>query len=98
MRLWSVIAVAIVSIPSVAGAGSGCESGHDPVDMVQYVFDEADRDRDGSLDRAEYEAAGLQGFGVTFDESDANSDGVTTMKEYLELYLRHHPAKGGSEA
>ena len=52
----------------------------------------AGRDGDGSLTRTEYEGAGLQRFGVSFDESDTDADGSTSLAEYVERYERHHPS------
>jgi len=65
---------------------------------VQHIFDGADQDRDGNLTRSEYESAGLQDFGVSFEESDTDANGGTSMAEYLALYKRHHPAPDEGEA
>lgn len=88
---------ALVMVASVAHAGGSC-SGGDGSSVVNHIFEKADRDGDGSLTSAEYDAAGLAGFGVSFEESDGNGDGATTFPEYLELYYRLHPTEGGHEA
>jgi hypothetical protein len=75
-------------VPSIAPAGGG----EDAFSVVQHIFDMADKDSSGTLTRAEYRDAGLQRYGVSFDECDANADGETSMPEYLALYVRHHPA------
>ena len=48
-------------------------------EVVQHIFDVADTDQNGSLTRAEYEDAGLQKFGVSFDECDIDESGETSM-------------------
>ena len=95
MRSLTFIAVALFAFPYTASA-EGCAK--DAESVVQHIFDEADQDRDGNLTRSEYEAAGLQDFGVSFDESDTDANGGTSIAEYLELYKRHHPAGEESEA
>jgi hypothetical protein len=89
MRIALVVAGAIValSLPGSVLAGEGCSSGQS---VVQHIFDAADQDGSGGLSAAEYGAAGLERFGVTFAESDLNGDGETSLAEYLELYERHH--------
>jgi hypothetical protein len=94
MRLITFLALALVTTATAANAGGG----HDGHDVVKHIFDVADKDQNGSLTRAEYEDAKLQRFGVSFDESDSNADGETTMAEYLELYQRHHPSEDKGEA
>ncbi len=78
--------------PALAG------DGHDAYRVVQHIFDVSDTDRSGSLSRAEYTAAGLQRFGVSFDECDADGDGETTLAEYLAVYDRHHPSEDRTDA
>jgi len=82
---------------SPAAAGSGCDAGKDAASVVYHIFDAADQDQDGLLTQAEYEDAGLQRYGVSFAESDTNADGATSLEEYLELYLRHHPVRSPEE-
>lgn len=82
-------AALLFSTPSLALAGDECGDG--AIDIVRHIFEQADRDHDGGLTRAEYEAAGLQSYGVTFEQSDLDGDGRTSADEYLELYRRHHP-------
>lgn len=78
----------------MAFAGGGC----DGLSTVSHIFDEADEDQSGSLTADEYEAAALDQFGVTFEQSDLDGDGVTTYDEYLDLYEAHHPPYVGEEA
>jgi hypothetical protein len=96
MRLLTYLATALLATSSTAYAG-GCESGYDPVDVVQHIFNAADQDADGLLTQLEYEDAGLQVYGVTFEESDLDADGATSMQEYLLLYEFHHPVNGDTE-
>jgi hypothetical protein len=98
LRFILIPASAALLASSPAAAGSGCSAGKDGSSIVYDLFDAADRDHDGLLTRAEYEDAGLQGYGVSFSESDLNADGTTSLEEYLELYLRHHPARATDES
>ncbi len=97
MRLVTYLAMAFLATSSTAYAGGGCESGYDPVDVVQHIFNTADQDRDGLLTQLEYEDAGLQVYGVTFEQSDLDADGATSIQEYLLLYEFHHPVAGETE-
>lgn len=92
MRLvvFPLVALAAACLSAPAGAGEG----GDPRSVVVHIFEAADADQSGTLTRAEYEGAGLQRFGVSFDQSDANADGQTSLAEYLDLYDRHHPGEG----
>ena len=56
MRFMLFAALAVALVAPTASAGGG----HDPVAVVQHIFDVADQDQDGSLTREEYEAAGLE--------------------------------------
>lgn len=94
MRLLTPIALATLMAASPAAAGAGCQDGEK---AVQHVFESADEDQDGRLTRAEYEGAGLAQFGLSFEQTDLDADGVTTNTEYLEIYRKHHPPAGGSE-
>ena len=76
----------IALLASAASAGEGCGA----YSAVQKIFDTADTDGNGALTRAEYAEARLERFGVSFEESDANADGETSLPEYIELYERHH--------
>lgn len=87
MRMSGIIALLAILAAQVASAGDG----HDATAVVEHIFEMADRDGDGRLSPEEYEKAGLQRFGVSFDESDLDSDGETSLAEYLELYHLHHP-------
>ncbi len=97
MRLLTYLAMALLATSSTAYAGGGCESGYDPVDVVQHIFNTADQDQDGLLTQLEYEDAGLQVYGVTFEQSDLDADGATSIHEYILLYEFHHPVDGETE-
>jgi len=89
-----VLLGSVLAAPAAAVAGEGCGA----KTAVREIFDSADTNGDGALTQAEYERAELQRFGVSFSQSDTNADGRTTLPEYLELYERHHPPAGQSEA
>ena len=88
MRFLVFLLVALV-FAAPARAGSGCAGYGD--DKVQALFDGADLNSDGALDAAEYGDANLERFGVSFEQSDLDGDGITTWDEYFELYEVHHP-------
>ncbi len=75
--------------PFAAQAGGGCGGG--AMAKVQSIFDRADADSDGLLTKSEYEEAGLQDYGLSFEQSDLDDDGRTSLDEYIELYEAHHP-------
>ena len=98
MRLFCFPIVAFLAAASFtfapgALAGEGCGD----FSVVEHIFDAADEDQSGSLTASEYEAAALERFGMRFDESDLDGDGVTTLDEYLDLYDMHHPPNAGNE-
>jgi hypothetical protein len=96
MRITALVALlALASFAASASADGGCNQ--DALATVQHLFDSADVDRDGNVTPSEYEGAGLERFGVSFEEIDGDSDGNMSIKEYLELYQRHHPPVGGTE-
>lgn len=86
----AVTILALLAVPSVPTEAGSC--GDDAVAIVEHIFKSADSNQDGILTPAEYEGAGLERFGVTFAESDADGDGLLTLEEYVELYERHHPS------
>lgn len=94
IALLSLMALLLNAAP--AAAGEGCSQSAEAA--VLQLFEAADANQDGSLTRAEYEGAGLQQFGVSFEESDLDSNGVTSDGEYLELYRMHHPSVDRSDA
>ena len=69
--------------------------GYDARAVVRHIFEVADADDSGSLTPAEYTAAGLERYGVSFQDCDADGDGETSLAEYLGLYDRHHPSDDG---
>ncbi len=96
MRL--VASIAFAGITGLIAAGSATAmDGQDAGSVVGHIFSIADTDGSGTLTRAEYGDAGLERYGVSFDASDANGDGETSVSEYLELYERHHPREAGTE-
>ena len=84
----------LLTLPAATWAGGG----HDATAVVEHIFDVADQDGDGVLSDAEYADAGLEQFGLTFDDCDANGDGYTSLDEYLALYRAHHPAHDERDA
>ena len=94
MRKFSIVlgAAAAIGLGSPALGGEG----HSARSVVEHIFDVADKDGSGTLTRAEYEGARLQDFGVTFEESDTNADGETSLAEYLALYEQHHGSAEGA--
>ena len=88
-----ILGLAFVSLAAVvstaATAGGSCSS-RDGASVVQHIFDMADTDKDGELSLAEYDAADLGRYGVTFVETDRDGNGTTSLDEYLDLYLRIH--------
>ncbi|MBM4246813.1 MAG: hypothetical protein FJ148_23980 [Deltaproteobacteria bacterium] len=90
MRLTALFPLAALLLSASPGAaGEGCPQSAEQA--VRQLFEGADTNQDRSLTRAEYEDAGLQEFGVAFEESDLDADGLTSASEYLELYRKHHP-------
>lgn len=85
----------LAPLPALAG---DCGGPRDALAVVAHIFEKADSDADGLLTPAEYEAAGLERFGIAFEDSDLDSDGVTSLDEYTTLYEMHHPSPDGSEA
>jgi hypothetical protein len=88
--LAAIAATSLALCSAPARAGEGCGSAGSAASVVHHIFDMADRDGSGTLTEAEYGAAGLERFGVSFADSDADGDGETSQAEYLELYERHH--------
>jgi hypothetical protein len=96
MRTIALVPLAALLLNTAsADAGEGC--GQSAEAAGRQIFEEADTNGDRSLTRAEYEHAGLQKLGVSFEESDLDADGVTSDGEYLELYRKHHPPVDRSE-
>jgi len=93
MRLTALISIFLFAIAGTAAAG-----GHEATAVVEHIFEMADQDQDGALTPGEYEEADLSRFGLSFDDSDMNGDGETTLDEYLELYRVHHPAEDHEDA
>lgn len=90
MRLALTTLAAFGSLLLAGPAPAG--GGHDPIAVVEHIFEQADADGSGTVSRVEYANARLERFGVTFEACDANADGETSWSEYLDVYLRHHPS------
>lgn len=86
----ALAAFALAIIPGFAEAGEGCKN----FDVVSHIFEASDTDGSGTLSAQEYADAGLERYGVTFQEYDVNGDGETSLDEYLDMYDRHHPVEG----
>ncbi len=88
---WKRLRALAVFLAVLQPASAVVGRGYDATSIVEQIFEAADTDSNGELTEAEYTDAGLERFGVTFEQCDADGDGVTTLAEYLALYLRHHP-------
>jgi len=98
-RTFLVLSFLLAGLLVAASADAGgCMSGDGAVGIVKHIFDRADQDQDGLLTQVEYEDAGLQNYGVTFEQSDTDADGTTSLDEYIELYEKHHPASDEGSA
>ena len=84
----AAISCLLLLLPAGALAGGY----QDAQSVVEHIFDVADRDESGTLTPEEYAGAGLERYGVSFEDSDANADGEIALSEYLDLYERHHPS------
>ena len=85
-------ALAIGALASPTGVrASGCEM--EPSSVAAHIFDMSDTNEDGFLSLVEFADAGLERYGVTFDEFDVNGDGETSVDEYFDLFEYHHPPK-----
>ena len=91
LTLATTIAIAAL-FTTPAMAGGSCSDG---ASMAGRIFDDADQDADGNLSVDEFDRAGFGRFGSTFEDMDANEDGIMTRAEYLEFYDRIH--KSGKE-
>ena len=89
-----IVSLAFMLSATIAYAMGG--AGHE--EIVAHIFEMADADGSGSLDESEYEEAGLAKYGVSFTDCDADEDGETSLREYLDLYLQHHSPADGQTA
>ncbi|MGB0621811.1 MAG: hypothetical protein ACPGVZ_20285 [Myxococcota bacterium] len=96
MRTGLILIVGLAFLLSASAAAAMGEAGHE--EIVAHIFEMADLDGSGSLDADEYEEAGLAKYGVSFADCDADEDGETSLREYLDLYRRHHSPAGGQTA
>lgn len=86
-----VIAVACAAVTgcnTMRGAGQDIRAGERKVERVfsRSDFDKADKDRDGTLDRAE--AADMPNVSSNFDAIDTDHDGTVSADE-----VRHYTAE-----
>jgi hypothetical protein len=94
MLVLTLAAFAVAMGPALALAG-------DPdrhFDVVSHIFHASDTDRNGTLSPGEYTNSGLERYGVSFDEYDANGDGEASLQEYYDVYRRFHPGRGSVES
>jgi len=89
----SIVSAVLAFCAGPALAGEDCGA----FDIVTHIFDVSDTDGSGSLSRQEYLDAGLDRYGVPFDEYDADGDGEASIDEYVEMYDRYHLAEGELE-
>jgi hypothetical protein len=83
--------LALVSGASLAGESCG------GFDVVEHIFEMSDADASGALSPEEFAEAGLERYGVPFEDYDADADGQASRDEYHAVYDRHHPGHGGHE-
>ena len=84
-----LLAIATASMLSSASLAEGM---HDPTELAIHIFEMTDRDESGSLSAEEFEAAELARYGLEFEAFDDDGDGEASRSEYLEIFMRHHPA------
>lgn len=96
MRTGLILIVGLAFLLTASAASAMGGAGHE--EIVAHIFEMADLDGSGSLDSNEYEEAGLAKYGVSFADCDADEDGETSLREYLDLYRRHHSPAGGQTA
>jgi hypothetical protein len=86
----TVVALALGTIASpIPVLASGCEA--EAASVAAHIFDMSDADADGYLSADEFADAGLDRYGLSFDDYDANGDGETSVDEYFDLFEAHHP-------
>ena len=86
----TIAAIALGTIASpIPVLASGCEA--DAASIAAHIFDMSDADADGYLRPDEVVNAGLERYGMSFDDYDANGDGETSVDEYFDLFDAHHP-------
>jgi hypothetical protein len=86
----TITALALGTIASpIPVLASGCEA--EAASIAAHIFDMSDADADGHLSLDEFANAGLERYGMSFDDYDANSDGQASVDEYFDLFDAHHP-------
>ncbi len=89
----SLASLSLVALFAASPALAFPQGSSDGTAVVKHIFEQADTDKSGALSAQEYKEAGLHEFGVSFEDSDTNDDGETSLVEYLALYERHHSKK-----
>ena len=84
----TIIALAFIASP-IPALASGCED--EAGGIAAHIFDMSDSDADGYLSPDEFANAGLERYGMSFEDYDANGDGETSVDEYFDLFDAHHP-------
>ena len=95
--LLSLATGSFLLLAASAHAGD-CGGDKSATTAAQEIFEKADSNGDGALSPAEYSEAGMQRFGVGFDEYDLDANGEASLEEYLELFERHHSGATDLEA
>ena len=91
---YALCACATVSWSSAASA----DKGMDALAIAEHIFAMTDIDKDGSMSLQEYSDAGLDQYGVSFEDFDLDEDEGITLAEYRSLFLKLHPHTKGTEA
>ena len=91
MRNALAIAIFTLGLLALASAGHAESCDGDAIDVAAHIFDMSDANEDGLLSPDEFADAGLERYGVPFDDFDVNGDGATSFDEYLDLFEYHHP-------
>jgi hypothetical protein len=84
----TIVALALVARP-IPALASDCEE--EAGSIAAHIFDMSDSDADGYLSPDEFASAGLERFGMSFEDYDVNGDGETSVHEYFDLFDAHHP-------
>jgi len=86
----TIVALSLAMIASpIPALASGC--GEDAGGIAAHIFDMSDSDADGFLSPDEFANAGLERYGMSFEDYDVNGDGAASVDEYFDLFDAHHP-------
>lgn len=93
------ISVAIcASVAAVWTPAAFAGQGMDASTVAEHIFAKTDTDNDGAVTPAEYTAAGLGKYGVSFENFDADKNELITLAEYRTLFVKFHEGMGSSDA